>query len=68
MVMSISTTTKKDIARVKDFVDEQTIKQAWLQSKNSFIQQNGIHSRDEMVSYKDWWLRRYQVQNYVRAW
>jgi hypothetical protein len=66
--MNLATTTRRDVAKVKDFVDKQTIKQAWLQSKQSFIQQKGIQSRDEMVSYKDWWLRRYQVHNYVRAW
>ena len=66
--MSLSTTTKGDIHALKDFINKQTIKTAWIQAKKNFIESKNIDSRSEMVSYRDWWLRRYQIRNYIRAW
>ncbi len=68
LLMNISTTTRNDVSKVADFVNKQTVKTAWLQAKQNFIQAKGITSRDELVSYRDWWLRRYQIRGYINAW
>jgi len=53
--------------KVKDFIDELVVKQAWLDSKTNFVNVLGINKRADYVSYEQWWKRRFHLTNYIRA-
>ena len=54
--------------KVKPYVDQLVIKQAWLSAKENLAKMLQIDSRADYVSYEVWWCRRFMLRNYLKFW
>lgn len=54
--------------KIKPYVDQLVIKQAWLSAKENLVKMLQIDSRADYVSYEMWWRRRFMLRNYLKFW
>ena len=52
--------------QIKGCIDDQIVKQAWLQTKTNMLHALSVHTPADFVSYQEWWMRRYHLINHIR--
>lgn len=59
--------TKDALKQASKYLDVDTVKRAWIQTKLNYIKSRGAHVRSDLLTYKRIWFRRFYVHNYLRA-
>ena len=59
--------TKQNVLKVIEFVDHKTFRRAWLETKRTYVKQKGAYARNNLLTYRKLWIRRFCLQNLIAA-
>lgn len=48
-----------------EFIDQRTVKKAWIETKLSYIKDKGAYSRIDLLTYRRAWVRRFFLNSYI---
>lgn len=46
-------------------INDESSKRAWIETKLSYFKQKGIFTRKDLMSYREYWVRRFYLHNYI---
>ena len=50
-----------------EFIDQTTVKKAWIETKLSYVKNKGSYSRLDLLTYRRAWVRRFYLNSYIAA-
>jgi len=66
-VLYLTSLTRANILSIADFMSPDLTKKAWLMTKKTYVQNKTALERSELLSYKKMWVRRFYLDNLIKA-
>lgn len=66
-IISTRAITADSMDDAYEFIDQKTVKKAWLDTKRSYFKSKGSYSRQDLLTYRRAWVRRHFVNEYMAA-